>query len=512
MFKTAGLSLIQGGLIPIQDSSERIDIPNCADFRPTDQLIRHTRSSQSANPRSFEQVILGMCIAPLELEPPKSKGETMKKILFVIGLVAALVTTTEAEPRVQTPLGVSFNLFYSSLSPYGEWIAVGGDVYAWRPGRVASGWRPYTEGRWAWTDDGWYWLSDEPWGWAVFHYGRWYYDDYYGWLWIPGYEWAPAWVEWRYGRGYIGWAPLSPYAIFSMHFGIYYRTRWHTPYHYWAFVDCGYVTTPHMRRHIYRTDNNTRFIGRTRGAGNVRHDGGRIITRGPDREYIERSGNIRVERTIIRDVDDVRQIGVDRSGGGERVSVYRPSVEERSDVNRLERPEKFRENERSIDLDTRRIDVRSREVDRESGRDFRGADEYRTPRNLDRDAMPPINPDRTRDGRDRGIDRAPDRNDGTREREQARPDRRESERQYTPPERRGGENREGTRERGDGQGIDRPQGRTMPRRDESPARPSERQRSPEIRGRDTQPSSPPANRGGERSSPPPSRDSGRRGR
>ena len=27
---------------------------------------------------------------------------------------------------------------------------------------------------------------------------------------MPGYTWAPAWVSWRYGDGYCGWAPLPP--------------------------------------------------------------------------------------------------------------------------------------------------------------------------------------------------------------------------------------------------------------------------------------------------------------
>ncbi|HEX4138962.1 MAG TPA: DUF6600 domain-containing protein, partial [Candidatus Methylacidiphilales bacterium] len=29
-------------------------------------------------------------------------------------------------------------------------------------------------------------------------------------VWVPGYTWAPAWVSWRYGDGYVGWAPLPP--------------------------------------------------------------------------------------------------------------------------------------------------------------------------------------------------------------------------------------------------------------------------------------------------------------
>ena len=41
------------------------------------------------------------------------------------------------------------------------------------------------------------WASEEPFGWATYHYGRWGYSDRMGWFWVPGNRWAPAWVAWR---------------------------------------------------------------------------------------------------------------------------------------------------------------------------------------------------------------------------------------------------------------------------------------------------------------------------
>ncbi len=78
------------------------------------------------------------------------------------------------------------------------------------PGRSGSGWSPYCNGSWQQTDAGWYWASDEPWGWATYHYGRWDLDPQFGWYWVPQTQWAPAWVSWREGGGYIGWCPLGP--------------------------------------------------------------------------------------------------------------------------------------------------------------------------------------------------------------------------------------------------------------------------------------------------------------
>jgi hypothetical protein len=105
--------------------------------------------------------------------------------------------------------GVSPERFRTALGAHGDWYASPryGDV--WRP-RVAVGWRPYYYGTWLWTDEGWYWDSDEPFSWAVYHYGRWVYDSAWGWVWVPGYQWAPAWVTWRFGVDAVGWAPLAP--------------------------------------------------------------------------------------------------------------------------------------------------------------------------------------------------------------------------------------------------------------------------------------------------------------
>jgi hypothetical protein len=110
--------------------------------------------------------------------------------------------------------GVTFETFQGSLQPYGDWVVVGSYGRVWRP-HVPAGWRPYYYGRWEWTNEGWLWVSDEPWGWAAYHYGRWAYDPYYGWLWVPGYEWSPAWVSWRVSGDAIGWAPLAPgYSVY----------------------------------------------------------------------------------------------------------------------------------------------------------------------------------------------------------------------------------------------------------------------------------------------------------
>jgi len=104
---------------------------------------------------------------------------------------------------------VDADTFHQPLTPYGDWVTVGDYGPVWRP-RVAAGWRPYYYGRWEWTTEGWLWVSDEPFGWATYHYGRWSWDRGFGWVWVPGTQWAPAWVSWRYSGDVVGWAPLAP--------------------------------------------------------------------------------------------------------------------------------------------------------------------------------------------------------------------------------------------------------------------------------------------------------------
>ena len=243
-------------------------------------------------------------------------------------------------------------VFYSSLSPHGEWIAIEGASYAWRPAGVAHDWRPYWHGHWLWSEQGWYWWSPEPWAWAVYHYGRWHHDDYYGWVWIPGYDWAPAWVEWRWGDDFIGWAPLGPYAIYTPHFGIRYARHWVTPVVWWTFVGCHQFTHHEVWRHTEPFQHNERLVFGTRSFGSIRAPGGRRAG-GPDRVFIEQRTNMRLPAVEVVDVDAERDQKVTRAGDRERIQVYRPAIS-RTVTPRAERgPEIVTRQRQVIRLDPR---------------------------------------------------------------------------------------------------------------------------------------------------------------
>jgi len=132
--------------------------------------------------------------------------------LISVSLLSLLFIANTGQRAIAQDVTVSYQTFYDNLAPYGQWVNDPQYGNVWVPNEGGD-FRPYgTRGHWVMTDYGNTWVSDDPWGWACYHYGRWTYDPYYGWIWIPGYEWAPAWVSWRYGGGYCGWITPSPAA------------------------------------------------------------------------------------------------------------------------------------------------------------------------------------------------------------------------------------------------------------------------------------------------------------
>jgi hypothetical protein len=123
-------------------------------------------------------------------------------------------TSTEPPPppaAVQEKARSESVPFYSTLNQHGTWIQAEPFGMVWQPAviRTTRDWKPYsTGGRWAWRDNAWCWQSDYEWGWVTFHYGRWMHGVDTGWIWVPGTEWAPAWVSWKRTSSVYRWAPL----------------------------------------------------------------------------------------------------------------------------------------------------------------------------------------------------------------------------------------------------------------------------------------------------------------
>src|SRR4029450_3616844 len=98
-------------------------------------------------------------------------------------------------------------------------------------------------------------LVEANWGWVVYHYGRWAFEPGIGWFWVPGDEWAPAWVNWRYGDEYVGWAPLPPDELVE---------SYQVQPAYWIFVPGRYVAAPRVRTYIVPVYRRTVLLRATR--------------------------------------------------------------------------------------------------------------------------------------------------------------------------------------------------------------------------------------------------------
>jgi hypothetical protein len=179
------------------------------------------------------------------------------------------------------------------LDDNGRWVFATGIGWSWRP-YVAVGWRPYYNGYWYNRGGSLTWVSYDPWGWGPYHYGRWAFDPGYGWVWVPGYGYSPAWVYWAYGAGYVGWAPAgwwdcyrpyynwayNPYRNYggrSFGFGFYGRVRSSDlDLRPWTFVDSRGLVSNRVDRAALTTDAVKQRLGRSR-------DGFTTVGYGPSR-------------------------------------------------------------------------------------------------------------------------------------------------------------------------------------------------------------------------------------
>jgi hypothetical protein len=143
---------------------------------------------------------------------------------------------------------------------------------------VDNNFKPYyTNGYWVATDHGNTWISGYQWGWACFHYGRWTFDAHYGWLWVPGQNWGPAWVSWRSGNGFYGWAPLSPDHEFSSSE----LKKYNCPKDWWVFIPQKYIYSQNHYRYYTGPLGNSTFLKSTEFIENTYVTDGITYVAGP---------------------------------------------------------------------------------------------------------------------------------------------------------------------------------------------------------------------------------------
>ncbi|MEY2485776.1 MAG: hypothetical protein QOH39_1424 [Verrucomicrobiota bacterium] len=222
--------------------------------------------------------------------------------------------STEAERRTsrteERQPHASYNTFYTKLEPYGDWIDTSDYGYVFQPRESAGSrnWRPYLNGHWVYSDVGWTWVSEEPFGWATYHYGRWTRLRNVGWIWVPGDEWAPAWVSWRKSNDYVGWAPLPPEAHFDRKAGI---RNWADSYYdigpeQYCFVATNQFGAARAEQTVVPTERNITIVNQTTNVTNITYNNTTVVNQGPNYEELRTRTQQPIQRFKIE-----RQVNVD---------------------------------------------------------------------------------------------------------------------------------------------------------------------------------------------------------
>lgn len=242
----------------------------------------------------------------------------MKRTLFALTMLIGCGATFQVARA-----DVSVDFFYNNLSG-GSWIEVADYGYCWQPDVAVghSDWRPYADGYWAYTNVGWTWVSYEDFGWATYHYGRWARLADLGWVWVPGrdedLEWGPAWVSWRTGDEYIGWAPLPPTGepiyeggAITGHVDIAFDIG---PAYY-NFVDIRYIGEPVLRERIFAPTQNVTYINQTINVTNITYRNKTVYNYGPDVNVVNQRASRPIQRLTIQHESNVDYANVGKSGG-----------------------------------------------------------------------------------------------------------------------------------------------------------------------------------------------------
>lgn len=287
--------------------------------------------------------------------------------------VPAAETAIDAEDVYEPAPAEAVATYETDLSPYGSWVVTAQYGRCWVPRARPAGWRPYTVGHWVNTSDGWCWTAEgaeADWGIVTYHYGRWYEDPRAGWCWVPGTTWAPAWVAWRDGGGYSGWAPLPPRVGYRQQIDAVYVER-AIPADRYVYVEQRYLAEPHVREHV--VVNNVTIIKKTTNITNITYVNNRVVNRGVSVTEVERSSGRHYETVKTTEVTSASEARRLRSEG--KPVAYEPAAVKKADVEYRERVTRRVEEQKAerARVERRATDANVAEHDRGSAREKEAA-------------------------------------------------------------------------------------------------------------------------------------------
>lgn len=253
--------------------------------------------------------------------------------ILIISLVINITSWIRPQTVIAQEVTIGFQVFYDDLSPYGTWVDNPEYGYVWYP-NAGVGFTPYgSNGYWILTDAGWTWVSNYSWGWAPFHYGRWYNDPMYGPMWIPGNEWGPGWVTWRQSEGYYGWAPIGP----GISIELAYSSGYDVPYDHWTFVKNSNFGSTNISNYYVDNSTNVTIIQNSTVINNTYVDDkhNTKYNTGPTRTEVEKhAGKVFTPATIKESSKHLESMDK-----GE-LQIYRPHVQKVQSSEKTEAPAK----------------------------------------------------------------------------------------------------------------------------------------------------------------------------
>ncbi|HKF44268.1 MAG TPA: DUF6600 domain-containing protein [Thermoanaerobaculia bacterium] len=245
----------------------------------------------------------------------------MKIKIAAAVLFAALLS---AVPRpAEGAWSVSISFFHDELAPYGRWVSTPAYGEIWYPTVVHRGWAPYVDGEWVYSDCGWTWVSYDPFS-DPFHYGTWVWVDPYGWSWVPGYVWGPAWVTWAWTDSYVGWAPLPPSFVIAT--GGYSGAAVTVAASGYVFAPVAQFAGTNISTVRVASAQNSTFLAHAQRATSFSVSSGLVRANGPPATLVEHATGRTLHQVNVTSLKGVRPTTVTTARAG-RIAITAPAHE-----------------------------------------------------------------------------------------------------------------------------------------------------------------------------------------
>ena len=167
-------------------------------------------------------------------------------------------------------------------------------------------------------------MSYDPWGGDPYHYGTWSRSDAYGWVWIPGTIWAPAWVTWYVGDNDIGWAPVPP--SFSVGVSGYVGPPVTVSRSSYIFVPATRFVGVNVGTVRVPATQNATLLARTKPVTRFAASGGVLTSGGPTVVQVEHATQRKIARVSVGDAH-TKAVPLDAGLRGGRSNVIASATE-----------------------------------------------------------------------------------------------------------------------------------------------------------------------------------------